>query len=424
MALTLMLYLLSLKLAWAMRHQAAFAEQARARDCTLLIRTRDGRRGRVFVFHGGCLVSRHGADHKADLAMVWKDADVALRTMARGDPLAMLAAIERGDLVLEGVSALAPWFGELVRLAQGRKTRPRRAPAQKIAMIGLGKMGAGIAHNIADAGYALTVYNRTAAKAAALVGRGAVCAESPRTAVRDADIVVTSLMDDASVRAIVGGEDGDGILAGLRRGAIHLCATTISPALARELAELHRRHGSVFVSGPVVGRPDAAAQGQLVSFLAGEAPAVARCRKLCAAYSQAVIEVGEEPALANTLKLCINYFLVANIDLMGQLYANAERAGIETRHVAQFLARVFAHPTFQMYSRRVEQRDYDERIGFELVGGLKDVDLMVDAAKRGEAAFDYAGAIAAKMREAIAMGWKRRDCCAFVDVGRSKLPPA
>ena len=419
MGLSLMLYLLSQKLAWAMRHNAVFAQKARARDFSLLIRTQERPLGRLFVFHGGALFSRRGADQCADLAMVWKDAGVALRTMARGDTQSMLAAIERGDLRLEGVGALAPWFGDLVGLAQGRRPPARHPGAQKIAMIGLGKMGSGIARNIVDAGYPLTVYNRTAGKAQALVERGATLADSARVAASDADIVVTSLMDDASLRAIVGDGGDDGILAGLKRGAIHLCATTISPDLARELTELHRRHGSVFVSGPVVGRPDAAAGAQLVSFLAGEATAVARCRALCATYSQAVVVVGDEAWRANLLKLCINYFLVASIDLMGQVYACAERAGIETRFVAQFIERIYAHPTFLMYSRRIERHDYDASIGFELSGGLKDVNLMIEAARLSKGGFDYAASIAAKMRQAIEMGWTQRDCCAFVDVGRA-----
>ncbi len=417
MGLTLMLYLLSLKLAWATRHNAAFAEKAGARDFSLLIRTQDGRVGRLFVFCGGRLFSCRGAAHRADLAMVWKDAGVAVRTLARGDGAALPAALARGDLLLEGNGSIAPWFGDLVRLARGESQPLRQDHTDRIAMIGLGRMGSGIARNIADAGYALTVHNRTAAKAAALVERGARHAASPRAAVVDADIVVTSLMDDASLRDVVHGDDG--LLAGLKRGAIHLCATTISPDLARELAEAHRRHGSAFVSGPVVGRPDAAASAQLVSFLAGEPAAVARCRALCAAYSQAVIVVGDAPALANTLKLCINYFLVASLDLMGQVYASAERAGIDTRYVAQFIERVYAHPTFLMYSRRIDRHDYDDKVGFELSGGLKDVNLMIDASADGEGSFDYAAAIAAKMRKAIEMGWSRRDCCAFVDVART-----
>ena len=132
-----------------------------------------------------------------------------------------------------------------------------------------------------------------------------------------------------------------------------------------------------------------------------------------------MIVVGDEPALANMLKLCINYFLVASIDLMGQVYACAEQAGIDTRYVAQFIERVYAHPTFLMYSRRIDRHDYDTAIGFELSGGLKDVNLMIEASNGGEGSFDYAAAIAAKMRKAIERGWSRRDCCAFVDVART-----
>src|SRR5271165_2005101 len=125
----------------------------------------------------------------------------------------------------------------------------------KVAFIGLGNMGAGMAGRILGMGHDLTVWNRTPAKANSLVADGARLAPSPAAAVKEADVVITSLMDDASVLEMVEGV----LLKAMKAGAVHLCATTISPDCADTLSGLHGKAGTRYVSGPVVGRPDAAA---------------------------------------------------------------------------------------------------------------------------------------------------------------------
>ena len=189
-----------------------------------------------------------------------------------------------------------------------------------VAFIGLGRMGAGIAGSIQRAGFTLHVYNRTAAKMQPFADEGATAAESPKDAATGADVVVTNLMDDASVLDSVTGIDG--ILAGLEPGRIHIDTTTISPRCARQLAELHAQHGSRCVVGPVVGRPDVAAKGELRTFLGGEAEPVVD------AYTSLAINLGEDPGLASSMKLVINYSLVATVELMGQVFAFGEKSGI------------------------------------------------------------------------------------------------
>ena len=153
----------------------------------------------------------------------------------------------------------------------------------KIAFIGLGNMGTGIAQCILKSGHYLIVWNRTATKTDPLVAPGARAATTAREAAAAADVVITSLMDDKSVLDVV--QAGDGVLAGMRPDAVHACVTTISPDCADELESLHRGHGSFYVSAPVAGRPDAAASGRLASFLGGPANAVERLMPACKSYS-------------------------------------------------------------------------------------------------------------------------------------------
>jgi 3-hydroxyisobutyrate dehydrogenase-like beta-hydroxyacid dehydrogenase len=148
---------------------------------------------------------------------------------------------------------------------------------RSVGFIGLGRMGAAMARNILKAGFELTVYNRTAAKMRPLIDAGAAGAGSPREASTGADVVVTCLMDDRSVVENATGEQG--LLAGLRKRATHIGTTTISPRCARQLAGLHATHGSHYVAGPVVGRPDAAETAQLLTFTAGDGPSFAPIRK-------------------------------------------------------------------------------------------------------------------------------------------------
>ena len=122
-----------------------------------------------------------------------------------------------------------------------------------IAFIGLGKMGSGMASRLIAAKHPLVVWNRTPAKAEALIGEGARVAATAEAAVAEADVVISSLMDDKSVEALFGASGK--ALAALRHGAIHLCVTTISPGAADRLAAAHKQRGAFYVSGPVVGVP-------------------------------------------------------------------------------------------------------------------------------------------------------------------------
>ena len=148
-------------------------------------------------------------------------------------------------------------LGHQLRLATIRFEN-RFRHKKKVAFIGLGKMGTGMARRIVRMGHDLTVWNRTAAKAKPLVAAGAKLELSVEAAVGEADIVITSLMDDASVLRLA----NDVLLTAMKPGAIHLCVTTISPSCGDQLRALHADAGTRYVSGPVVGRPDAAAAGR------------------------------------------------------------------------------------------------------------------------------------------------------------------
>jgi 3-hydroxyisobutyrate dehydrogenase-like beta-hydroxyacid dehydrogenase len=290
----------------------------------------------------------------------------------------------------------------------------------KVAFIGLGRMGGAIAANVLKGGFALSVWNRTRSKCEALAAAGAAIAETPFAAARSADVVLTSLMDDRSILDVLEGEKG--ILAGLQRGATHACLTTISPTFADRLALLHSTAGSRYVSAPVSGRPNVAAAGQLVSYLAGDAEGIEAVRPVALTYSKSVNVVPGPARVANSIKLAMNFNAVALIELIGETYAFAEASGVDTKVIEEFYDAVFAHPGIKHYVHGILHRHFDAAGGFSMTGGLKDVTLMLAAAKAVGTPLEIGEIVSKKMHTAIDRGWKDRDWSALTEITRPPHP--
>lgn len=281
-----------------------------------------------------------------------------------------------------------------------------------VACIGLGRMGAGLARNIQSAGFPLTVYNRTIEKTKPFVASGATLAKSPREAASKADVVVTNLMDDASVLGAMTGDDG--ILVGMRPGAIHIGTTTISPSLTSRLAEMHSTGGSHYVACPVAGRPDAAGAGKLYSFVAGDPQIIERCRPVINTYTMQLIPVGKDPSLAASMKLVGNFFAASLLEVVGEAIVFAEERGV-LAPFGNMLKSLL--PVFGEYWERIQMRNYDKP-GFTLDGGLKDVKLMLEAAAEVHVPLPCASLIRDKCLTAQARGMGQLDWCCFTEISR------
>lgn len=282
-----------------------------------------------------------------------------------------------------------------------------------VACVGLGRMGTGIARNIQNAGFPLTVYNRTAEKMKPLVEAGAKAASTPREAAAAADIVVTNLMDDASVLGAITGDNG--ILAGMRPDTIHIGTTTISPSLSTRLGELHAAHGSHYVAGPVAGRPDAAAAGKLFTFAAGKLEWLERCRPVMNAYANRIIPMGEDPAIAMSMKLVGNFMVASLVELIGEAYVFAEARGVDPSILTNMFKQYM--PAAGEYVDRICTRDFG-RAGFTLDGGTKDVTLILQAAAEVHAPLSYASVVRDKCLAAQARGFGDLDWSVLTETSR------
>jgi 3-hydroxyisobutyrate dehydrogenase-like beta-hydroxyacid dehydrogenase len=291
-----------------------------------------------------------------------------------------------------------------------------KSPAElTVAFIGLGKMGVAMAANIRRAGHPLVVWNRSPDKAAPLVALGAKLAETPAAAAADADIVISSLADDGAVHAVV--SEPDGILAGMRLGAIHVSTSTISPTLSDELGRTHAAVGRCYIAGPVVGRVPAAEAAQLLTFVAGEAARIEASRSVIASYAPVILVVGERPSQASIAKLIANFLGASALDLIGQSLAWAEKSDLPSALVHQMLSGFFANPATREYVAKIGEHDF-ETVGFTAAGGLKDVKLMIAAAQDVKLRLSSAEALRAKLEESIARGWRDKDWSCFTDIDR------
>ena len=202
----------------------------------------------------------------------------------------------------------------------------------RIAFLGLGIMGAGMAGRLLDAGFPLTVYNRSAARTHALEARGALVAESPRSAASGADIIFSMVADDEASRATWDGEQG--ALAGARPGSIVVECSTLTVGRVQELADAAARAGCTFVDAPVTGSKMHAAAGELLFLVGAEDDALARIRPALEAMGKTIIHLG--PIGSGALVKLINNFLCGvQAASLAEAIAVIERSALDRDRAVQ-----------------------------------------------------------------------------------------
>ena len=264
----------------------------------------------------------------------------------------------------------------------------------KIGFIGLGQMGSAMAANLLKAGHDVTVWNRSVAKADALVEAGAIRAERPVDAAQG-DVVLTMLADDQAVVDTVFGEGG---IAGAP--ALHIGHSTISVALADRLTAESGTGG--YVSAPVFGRPPAAAAGALFVVAAGPAVALDRCEPILAAIVQRIFRIGDTPSAANLVKLSGNFMIMAAVEAMAEAMTLAEKGGVDRRILLEVLTgTLFGAPVYQTYGEILVE-DRFRPAGFAAPLGLKDMTLVDAAATTFGASMPLLGIVRDHLRTVIA----------------------
>lgn len=277
----------------------------------------------------------------------------------------------------------------------------------KIGFVGLGRMGQPIARRLLDAGHEVAVCNRTPGRAAALVAAGAREATSIADACDGARVVFTMLADDAALRDVALGAHG--LAAELAPGAVHVVMGTHGVEVVSHLARAHAAAMQSLVAAPVLGRPEAAAAGQLGIVVAGPAPAVQACLPLLQAIGRRVFDAGTEPGGAAALKLSNNFVLGCAIQAMSEAYALVRRHGVAPAVLHEVLTEgLFDCPAYKAYSRLIATEGWDG-VGFSARLALKDLGLMLTAGADAGVPLPSGQQLRDRLVAAIAHGDGERD---------------
>ncbi|HEY6329109.1 MAG TPA: NAD(P)-dependent oxidoreductase [Blastocatellia bacterium] len=276
----------------------------------------------------------------------------------------------------------------------------------EIGFIGLGNMGKPIAQNLIKAGHSLTVYNRTAERADGL--SGCKVADSPAGAAHGAEVLITMLADDHAVEQTLLGDHPGAAFRSLRAGAVHISMSTISVALSQRLADAHRQGGHKYVSAPVFGRPQAAADAGLLVVAAGEPEAVERCQPIFSAIGRATSVVAENPEAANAVKLTGNFTIAAVLETLGEAVALVRKQGVAPEQFLEILNLIFRSPVYQIYGGLIAGQHF-EPAGFRTVLGLKDVRLALAAADSSNVPMPLASLLHDRLMAACGRGRADQD---------------
>ena len=284
--------------------------------------------------------------------------------------------------------------------------------ADKIAFLGLGSMGAAMAANLLRAGFPLTVYNRTPARAEPLRQLGAAVAPTPAEAVRAADIVFTMLTDDPALEEITTGPDG--ILSALAPGAVHASCSTVAPDTNRRLAAAHAAQGSFLVASPVFGQPDVAAAGKLwVGASGATAEARERLRPAQAAIGQGTHDFGDDPGAASVAKLCGNFLLGTVIEGLAEALTLAEKCGLDRVGFYEMLtSTIFNHPIYKSYGKLIAEQHY-QPVGAPPAIIRKDMNLVVQEAYKQAVPMPFANLIRDRLTATVALNEPDVDWASF-----------
>jgi 3-hydroxyisobutyrate dehydrogenase-like beta-hydroxyacid dehydrogenase len=263
-----------------------------------------------------------------------------------------------------------------------------------IGFIGLGSMGSAMAKNLVAAGHRVRAWNRSGSSVEGVIMLGAP------SEVFDADVVLTMLSDDAAIRSVI--LDAE-LLAAARPGMIHVVSSTISVAFARVLVAAHDKAGIGFVSAPVLGRPDVAAQGELNVLVGGAPAAIDRVRPLFEVIGRRIWPMGDEAPAANAAKIACNMMIAMAIEAMAEAVVLTEANGLSRNSFFELiLGTLFGSRPYQTYSANISAETCEA--GFKARLGLKDLRLAKEAAASASRVLPMLDAAHARMGEAVDAG--------------------
>lgn len=287
---------------------------------------------------------------------------------------------------------------------------------QRVALLGIGTMGSGMAGNLLRAGFPLVVYNRTKQRAEPLAAKGAQINDTPAAAAKDAHVVISMLSDDDASRAAWLGTDG--ALAAMSAGSIVAECGTVSPAWIAELNEKATARGLRVLEAPVTGSRPQAEAGQLTFLVGSDAETLEAVRPVLVSMSKAIIHVGPVGA-GGQLKLINNFLCGVQVASYAEAVAWVERTNLNREQALDFLKTGAAGSgILTAMTDRMTTRTYEVNFLLRLLN--KDLRYAQQAAADKGIALATAAVTEKLFDRAEKQGFGEKDMSAVVEVVRAE----
>jgi 3-hydroxyisobutyrate dehydrogenase len=285
------------------------------------------------------------------------------------------------------------------------------ASSRRVAFLGLGVMGHPMAGHLARAGHAVTVYNRTTAKAEAWAKEyGGGFGATPKQAAAGADIVFACVGNDDDLRSVVLGDHG--AFAGMAPNAVFVDHTTASAEVARELYASAKGRGLHFVDAPVSGGQAGAVNGALTVMCGGDLEPFERMKPVAMNFAKAVTRIGDSGA--GQLAKMVNQVAIAGlVQGLAEAIAFGQRAGLDMPLVLDVIGKGAAQ-SWQMDNRGKTMAEDRFDFGFAVDWMRKDLGLVLDEARRNGAQLPVTALVDQFYAEVQALGGRRWDTSSLI----------
>ena len=288
----------------------------------------------------------------------------------------------------------------------------------RVAFIGLGNMGSGMAQRLLEAGHDLKLFTRTRGKATALERAGARVYRTPREASDGAEAVIAMTADDSSSRSVWLGPDG-ALAAKLAPDALAVECSSLSHEWAMDLAAAAKTRNLRYIDAPVTGLPENAAAGTLTLLVGADRIDLDFARPILAAFSQRILRFGAAGS-GTAYKLIINMIGAVQIASLAEGFALAEKAGLDLDVTLEAISTgQAASPQVVRNARRMVVNDHDEDVVFTPVLRLKDVDYALRFARELALGSPFGELAARQFRRLIEIGQGQVNESKIIEVARN-----
>lgn len=286
----------------------------------------------------------------------------------------------------------------------------------RIAFLGLGIMGGGMAQRLLANGFSLAVFNRNPEKSKSFAVAGARVAASPREAAAQADVIISMVADDTASRSLWLGDNG--ALAVAKPGAICIECSTVTVGWVKELAAAAAAKKCEFLDAPVTGSKTHAASGELTFLVGGDSATLEKAHPVLAAMSKAIVHLGPTASGA-MIKLINNFVCGVQIASLAEAVAMIERSGLDrTKALEVLTGGAPGSPLVKAVAGRMTTPDFTPNFLLRLMA--KDLGYAIQEGRNLSVELTTAAAALADFQKGIAAGHGEKDIAAVVEPFRKK----